>query len=87
LDFGAALGFAAGAAPFALVPGLRDAVVLRLPLPAGRLAVLRRVAGAAGFFAAGFRAGRFFAADLPLLAAGDLRAGFTCFFTMMILVR
>jgi hypothetical protein len=66
---------------------LREAVALRLPLPAGRLAAPRRVAGAAGFLAAGFFAGRFFAAALPLLAAGDLRAGFTCFFTMMILVR
>ncbi|HEX6136777.1 MAG TPA: hypothetical protein VF059_03920 [Casimicrobiaceae bacterium] len=70
----------------------------RLP-PAALLRVGARLAAGASFavgasFAAGadflfvafFRA-RFFAVDLPFVAAGDLRAGFTCFFTMIVLVR
>jgi hypothetical protein len=77
-DFGAVFGFEA--------VGLLLAAVL-LPLAgfaAGRFAGVRLLAAGflPGVFAAGLRA-----AALPLVAGRDLRAGFTCFFAMVILVR
>jgi hypothetical protein len=87
-----ALGFAAGA--FSATVGFAGAG-LRTVDCAARFAVgvfgaaAAFVAAAFGFldavlFAAGLRAGE---DDLPFAAAGDLRAGFTCFLTMFILVR
>ncbi|MFI4888527.1 MAG: hypothetical protein ACHP7B_07230 [Burkholderiales bacterium] len=85
LAFGATLGLADGRAlplPTAFrLTGL-------LPLPAGRLAGARLRADAAfGFLLAACFAAGFLAGDLPLAARGDFRAGFTCFFAMVILVR
>jgi len=72
-------------------PRARDVVAgLRDVRAAGRFVLRAVVFVAAGFgflavvFAAGLRAGL---DDLPFAAAGDLRAGFTCFLTMVILVR
>src|SRR5690242_19089291 len=73
---GGRVGLAAGCA---FAAGLR-AGVATARLPVGRLA-----AGVA-FLAGVFPPERFLAAALALPAAGDFRAGFACFLTMIILV-
>ncbi|HSC23503.1 MAG TPA: hypothetical protein VLG08_07310 [Casimicrobiaceae bacterium] len=84
-DLGAAFGFAAvlvfeavalPAAPLAL-----DGLV------AGRLAGERRLAAVAGFLLPALFAAGLLAVGLAFVAGRDLRAGFTCFFAMVILVR
>ncbi|HEX6793742.1 MAG TPA: hypothetical protein VF304_07795 [Casimicrobiaceae bacterium] len=89
---GAGAGFAAltGSFDFGGVFDF-DVVVLLVPRPlgfvAGRLAGERLRAAVAGFlFPALFAAGRL-AVGLLLVAGRDLRAGFICFFAMVILVR
>jgi hypothetical protein len=74
------LGFAGIALPFVAAFALAG-------FAAGRFAAGARLLVAAGLrlpalFVAGLRAG-----DLPFVPGGDLRAGFTCFFAMIILVR
>ena len=84
-DLGAAFGLDAVALP---LPLLAVEVLALDGLAAGRFACDRLLAAVAGFlppaalFAAGLRA-----VDLPFVAERDLRAGFTCFFAMVILVR
>jgi hypothetical protein len=79
-DLADALDVALAPAPPFLAAGLR------LPLGWLFLAGARFTAGA-GLRPDTFFGGRFFVVDLPFVAAGDLRAGFTCFFTMVVLVR
>jgi hypothetical protein len=79
-DFGGAFGFAA------------DPLPVRVDRPAagfatGRFAGVRLLAAAAGFRLAGVFAADLRADDRPLAARGNLRAGFTCFLAMVILVR
>jgi hypothetical protein len=53
----------------------------------GRLADERRLAAVAGFLLPAPFAAGLLAVDLAFVAGRDLRAGFTCFFAMVILVR
>ena len=80
---------------FCLAAGVRDGFAagcafdagLRAGVAAGRFAGGRLAAPGDVFLAGVFAAGRLFAADLALPPAGDLRVGFACFLTMIILVR
>ncbi len=82
--------------PWALAPVFAAAFAATVDFPAGlraggswrRRFAARALGGRRGPSCAGaFFAARFLAAGLPLPAAGDLRAGFACFLTMIILVR